>query len=146
MPARIVNRGQSPAAPISPPAQLRFAAWDSFQAGMMKNHPKTQFFPLCDLHHLPMRRVMLEESASEESQSFHQCERRDCHRIFRDGHGYSDFADGQFDVSRMASRQCPTCGGTLYLAEVDRARKSETWECAEIECKYIEDVPSPSSR
>ena len=93
-----------------------------------------------------MRRVMLEESASDEGRSFHQCERRDCHRIFRDGYGYSDFADGEFDASRVSSRMCPTCGGTLYLAEVDHALKVETWECAEMECDYTEDILSPSSR
>jgi len=112
----------------------------------MNHHPKMSFFPLCDLHHGPMRRVMLEESASEETQSFHQCVRRDCHRIFRDGHGYSDFADGQFDATRASSRECPICGGTLYLAEVDRALKVESWECAEVQCVYTEDVASPSSR
>jgi hypothetical protein len=112
----------------------------------MNHHPKMKFFPLCDLHHCPMRRVMLEESPSVEPQSFHQCERRDCHRIFREGHGYSDFADGQFDGSRSSSRECPICRGTLYLAEVNRALKVETWECAEIVCGFSEDVPSPSSR
>ncbi len=112
----------------------------------MNNHPKVKFFPLCDLHHGPMRRVMLEAAASEESPSFHECERRDCGRIFRDGQGYSDFVDGQFDASRLSFRECPTCGGTLYLAEVDQAQKVETWECAEMECNYSEDVPSPSSR
>jgi hypothetical protein len=110
------------------------------------HHPKTRFSPLCDLHHCPMRRVMLEESSSEETRSFHQCERRDCDRIFRDGYGYSDFAGGQFDASRISSRECPLCAGTLYLAEVDRVRKIETWDCAEIECDYTEDVFSPSSR
>lgn len=112
----------------------------------MKHHPKMHFSPLCDLHHCPMRRVMVEGAESEESQSFHQCERRDCSRIFRDGHGYSDFADGLFDASRFSSRECRLCGGTLYLAEVDGARKVETWECAEIECVYTEDAVSPSSR
>jgi len=112
----------------------------------MYHHPKMTFFPLCDLHHCPMRHVMLEGSASNENQSFHQCERRDCKRVFRDGNGYSDFADGQFDVSRPSSRACPICGGTLYLAEVDRVLKVETWECAELECKFTEDVPSPASR
>jgi len=112
----------------------------------MNYHPKTKFFPLCDLHHVPMRRVMLEGSPSEETQSLHQCERRDCNRIFRDGYGYSDFADGHFDVSRVSSRKCPVCAGTLYLAEVDHVRKIETWDCAEIECDYTEDVSSPSSR
>jgi ssDNA-binding Zn-finger/Zn-ribbon topoisomerase 1 len=112
----------------------------------MNSHPKTRFFPLCDLHHCPMQRVMLEGSASDETQSFHQCERRDCHRIFRDGHGYSDFADGQFDASRLSFRECPICRGTLYLAEVERALKVETWECAEVACDYSEDVPSPSTR
>ena len=112
----------------------------------MNNYPKMKFFPLCDLHHCPMRRVMLEESASVETQSFHQCERRDCDRIFRDGHGYSDFAQGRFDGSRSSSQGCPICGGTLYLAEVDNSRKVETWECAETECSHTADVPSPSSR
>lgn len=84
--------------------------------------------------------------ASEESQSLHQCGRRDCHRIFRDGLGYSDFADGQFDASRSSSRECPICGGTLYLADVDHALKVETWECAEIACSHAEDDPSPPSR
>jgi hypothetical protein len=112
----------------------------------MDPHPKMNFSPLCDLHHCPMRRVMLEGSASEVTQSIHQCERRDCHRIFRDGYGYSDFAEGQFDASRLSSWVCRLCGGTLYLAEVDRTLKVETWECAEIECNYSEDVPSPASR
>jgi hypothetical protein len=112
----------------------------------MNNYQEMKFFPLCDLHHCQMRRVMLEESASGESQSFHQCERRDCDRIFRDGHGYSDFVAGRFDGSRPSSRVCPVCGGTLYLADVDRARKVETWECARMECVHTEDAPSPSSR
>lgn len=112
----------------------------------MHHHPKARFSPLCDLHHCPMRRVMLEGSAPEENQSFHQCERRDCNRIFRDGYGYSDFAAGQFDAVRVSSRVCPSCGGTLYLAEVDHLLKVETWECAEIDCDYTEDAPSPSAR
>lgn len=112
----------------------------------MDHHPKSKFFPLCDLHHCPMQHVMLDGSASEATQSFHRCERRDCHRIFRDGQGYADFVDGQFDASRVSSRECPICAGTLYLAEVDRALKVETWECAETECDYSEDILSPSSR
>jgi len=112
----------------------------------MHHRPKINFFPLCDLHHCPMPRLMLDESAADASQSFHQCQRRDCRRIFRGGLGYSDFADGQFDTSRSSSRECPTCGGTLYLAQVNRALKVETWECAELECDFSEDVPSPSSR
>jgi hypothetical protein len=112
----------------------------------MSNHPKIRFFPLCDLHHSPMRRVMLPGAQSENTGSFHQCERRDCNRIFRDGHGYSDFIRGAFDPSRTASRICPSCRATLYLAEVDHIRKVETWDCAEIDCPYSEDSPSPSSR
>jgi hypothetical protein len=112
----------------------------------MNNHPKMLFFPLCDLHHHPMRRVMLEGSASAETQSFHQCERRDCNRVFRDGHGYSDFAGGRFDVSRLSFRECSLCGGTLFLADVDQAQKVETWECARTECSHAEEVISPSSR
>jgi ssDNA-binding Zn-finger/Zn-ribbon topoisomerase 1 len=104
------------------------------------------FSPLCDLHNCPMRRVMLEQNAPQETQSFHQCERRDCHRIFRDGHGYSDFAAGHFDATRVSSRKCPYCGGTLYLSEVDSALKLETWECAEMACDYSVDLPSPASR
>jgi ssDNA-binding Zn-finger/Zn-ribbon topoisomerase 1 len=112
----------------------------------MNIHPKMNFNPLCDLHHSPMRRVMLEGSATEGTESFHQCQRRDCNRVFRDGYGYSDFGGGEFDASRVSSRQCPTCGGTLYLAEVDHTRKIETWDCAETECDYTEDVASPSGR
>jgi hypothetical protein len=112
----------------------------------MDNYRKMRFFPLCDLHHCPMRRVMLEESASDKTQSFHQCERRDCNRVFRDGSGYSDFTDGRFDGSRSSSRACPICEGTLYLAEVNHTRKVETWECAETKCEHSEDVSSPSSR
>jgi hypothetical protein len=112
----------------------------------MNHHPKMKFFPLCDLHHCPMRRILVEESASSDDRSFHQCERRDCNRIFRDGYGYSDFEGGQFDASRLSSRECPTCGGTLYLAEVAHVLKVESWECAEIECDYTEDIRSPSSR
>ena len=89
---------------------------------------------------------MVEVPASEKTQSFHQCERRDCQRIFRDGDGYSDYADGRFDASRVSSRDCPICGGTLYLREVDNTFKVETWDCAEIDCDYTEDDPSPSSR
>jgi hypothetical protein len=119
---------------------------DFYRGGTMDHHPKMTFFPLCDLHHCPMRRVMLEGSPSEETQSLHQCERRDCHRIFRDGYGYSDFAEGQLDPSRSSARECPLCGGTLYLAEVNRVLKVETWECAETECDYTKDSFSPSSR
>jgi hypothetical protein len=112
----------------------------------MNHHPKSRFSPLCDLHHCPMRHVMLDESPAEATQSLHQCERRDCNRIFRHGSGYSDFADGQFDASRSSSRECPICAGALYLAEVNQALKAETWECAEMECDYTEDILSPASR
>src|ERR1700761_3304775 len=112
----------------------------------MSHHPKTNFSPLCDLHHSPMRRVMLEQSAADDSRSLHQCERRDCSRIFRDGYGYSDFGNGIFDVTRVSSRACPVCAGTLYLADVDHGRKIETWDCAEMNCDYTEDLSSPSSR
>ncbi len=101
----------------------------------MKNDPKIQFSPLCDLHHSPMQRVMLEASAANGAQTFHQCERRDCDRIFRDGNGYSDFSDSEFDGARSSSRECPLCGATLCLGEVDRTQKIETWECTEIICE-----------
>lgn len=112
----------------------------------MNHHSKAEFSPLCDLHHCPMRRVMLEESPAEATQSFHQCERRDCNRVFCDALGYSDFVAGHFDASRTSSRQCPICEGTLYLADVDHVMKVETWDCAEMECNYSEDISSPSSR
>lgn len=89
---------------------------------------------------------MLEEAVSDETRSLYQCERRDCHRIFRVAYGYSDFDGGQFDASRESSRLCPTCGGTLYLANVDHTLKVETWECARAECDYSEETRSPSSR
>jgi hypothetical protein len=112
----------------------------------MNDHPKISFSPLCDLHHCPMRHVMLEEPASEEARSFHQCERRDCSRIYRDSHGYLDFIEGEFDASRSSSRKCPICTGRLYLAEVDQVLKVETWECPEMECDYTEGILSPASR
>ena len=112
----------------------------------MSNHPKTMFFPLCDLHDSPMRRLMLEETESEDAQSFHQCDRSGCSRIFRDSFGYSDFADGHFDTSRATVRLCPVCGDALYLAEVDHLKKIEIWECPGDDCNYNEEGPSPSSR
>jgi ssDNA-binding Zn-finger/Zn-ribbon topoisomerase 1 len=112
----------------------------------MDHRPKVCFFPLCDLHHSPMRRVMLEGTAAEETQSFHQCERPNCDRIFRDGLGYSDFAEGRFDASRLSARKCPHCGATLYLSEVDHALKVETWVCTAAGCDSSEGVRSPSSR
>ncbi len=112
----------------------------------MKSDPNPQFSPLCDLHHSPMRRVTHQGPASEDAQSFHRCERRDCCRVFRDGYGYSDFTDGQFDPARSSSRKCSTCGATLYLAEVNHVLKVETWECTRSECDYTEDVFSPASR
>ncbi len=112
----------------------------------MSKHPKAEFFPMCDLHHSPMRRVMLEGPEAEAMECFHQCERRDCSRIYRSGHGYADFEGGIFDQSRASSRNCPVCGATLYLAEVNRTLKVETWECTEVGCTFSEDDPSPSSR
>jgi hypothetical protein len=112
----------------------------------MNHHPKKEISPLCDLHHRPMRRVMLEGSPLQEAQSFHQCERRDCERIFRNSHGYSDYAAGQFDASRISSRECSLCGGTLYLSDVNQTLKFETWECAKVDCDHTEEVPPPSSR
>lgn len=106
---------------------------------------RQQFSPLCDLHHTPMRRVMLEEDA-EAVRSYHACERRDCSRVFRDSIGYSDLVEGEFDESRVSARRCPVCGGILYLADVDHGRKIETWECPQRECAFCEDVPSPSAQ
>jgi|SRR5579862_875222 len=106
---------------------------------------KQQFSPLCDVHHVPMRRVMLEED-SDDVRSYHACERRDCTRIFRDSNGYSDRTEGQFDGSRASTRTCPRCGATLYLAEVDRSQKVEIWECPQKECNFSEEYPSPSAR
>lgn len=89
---------------------------------------------------------MLERPELEDSQSFHQCQRSGCSRIFRDGYGYSDFANGHLDDSRVSSRTCPTCGAKLYLAEVDHARKVETWECAGKDCDFNREDFSPASR
>lgn len=112
----------------------------------MNNPLRTVFFPLCDLHDSPMRRLMREETESEDPQSFHQCERSGCSRIFRNGDGYLDFVDGQFDISRASVRDCPACGAALYLAEVDHLKKIEVWECPGADCDHNEERPSPSSR
>ena len=106
---------------------------------------RPQFSPLCDLHHTPMRRMMLEED-SEEIRSYHGCERRECTRVFRDSWGYSDWTDGRFDETRASVRNCPACGTVLYLAEVDQSRKIETWECPRTGCEFCEEFPSPAAR
>jgi hypothetical protein len=106
---------------------------------------RQSFSPLCDLHHGSMRRVMV-EGDSEEVRSYHACERRDCTRIFRDLDGYTDLLEGDFDDARASQRVCPRCGAILYLAEVDRSQKIETWECTRGECNFSEDVTSPSAR
>ncbi|HKR27071.1 MAG TPA: hypothetical protein VJS11_06435 [Acidobacteriaceae bacterium] len=106
---------------------------------------KLRFFPLCDLHHTPMRRMMLEEYR-DEVRTFHGCDRRDCSRVFREASGYVDWIDGEFDESRASLRRCPTCGAILYLAEVDQSRKIETWECAQVDCGHSEEFASPSAR
>jgi predicted RNA-binding Zn-ribbon protein involved in translation (DUF1610 family) len=106
---------------------------------------RQQFSPLCDLHHVSMRRVMLEED-SEEVRTYHACERRDCTRIFRDSDGYTDLIQGGFDDSRGSARICPNCGAVIYLAEVDHARKLETWECPQKECDFSEECASASAR
>ena len=106
---------------------------------------RQQFSPLCDLHHVSMRRVMLEED-SEEVRTYHACERRDCTRIFRDSDGYTDLIQGGFDPSRASVRACPRCGAILYLAEVNRSRKIETWECPQKECTFSEECASPSAQ
>ena len=106
---------------------------------------RQQFSPLCDLHHVSMRRVVLEED-SEEVRTYHACERRDCTRIFRDIDGYTDMIRGGFYDSRASLRTCPRCGAVLYLADVDRSQKIETWECPRKECDFSEDCASPSAR
>jgi hypothetical protein len=106
---------------------------------------RPEFYPLCDLHHTFMRRMMLEED-SEEIRSRHRCERRDCTRVFRDSSGYADWVNGGFDQSRALVRNCPACAAILYLAEVNESRKIETWECTRAGCDFTEDVPSPSAR
>ena len=106
---------------------------------------RQQFSPLCDLHHVSMRRVMLEED-SEEVRSYHACERRDCTRVFRDSDGYTDLIPGGFDDSRSTVRTCPQCGAVLYLAEVNHSQKTETWECPQKDCNFSEECASPSVR
>ncbi len=103
-----------------------------------------QFSPLCDLHHVSMKHVMLEED-SDEVRTFHACRRRDCTRVF-DANGYSDRAEGEFDATRASVRRCPRCGAAEYLAEVEHSRKIETWECSQAGCDYSEDSPTPSGR
>lgn len=92
-----------------------------------------------------MRRVML-QGDGEQVRSCHVCQRRDCTRIFRASNGYSDHIDGAFDLSRATALTCPRCGAVLYLAEVDRAKKLEIWECPQRECDFSEESPSPSAR
>lgn len=111
----------------------------------MDRQIKQEFWPLCDLHHAPMRRVMLEED-SNQTRSYHACERPDCTRVFRAAEGYSDIAEGEFDESRNASRTCSACGAMLYLAEVNHCLKLETWECSRAGCEASEEIPSPASR
>lgn len=106
---------------------------------------KEQFAPLCDLHHTPMQRRMLEEDTPD-IRSFHACGRSNCTRVFREGGGYSDWVDGAFDEDRSNVRPCPTCTTPLYLAAVDHVRKVETWECPQSECEFDEDAASPSGR
>jgi len=106
---------------------------------------RQQFAPLCDLHHTSMERMMLEEDA-EEIRSFHACGRRDCTRVFRDSVGFLDFVEGVFDDSRSSIQRCPHCGSVLYLAEVNRSRKIETWECPQAGCDFSRDHLSPSGQ
>jgi len=106
---------------------------------------RQRFSPLCDLHHVSMRRVMLEED-TEEVRTYHACGRRDCTRIFRDFDGYTDLTQGGFDDSRASVRTCPLCGAVIYLAEVDHSQKVETWECPQEECSFSEECTSPSAR
>ena len=88
---------------------------------------------------------MLEEE-SEEVRTYHACERQGCTRVFRDSTGYSDWIDGEFDDSRASMRMCPLCGAVLYLADVNRSRKAETWDCPRNECDFSQEYPSPSAR
>jgi|SRR5579862_8816781 len=104
-----------------------------------------EFWPLCDVHHTCMQRMMLEED-SEEVRSYHACERGDCTRIFRHSVGYLDRTEGDFDDSRAAVRRCPSCGDALYLAEVDHHRKLEIWECSRPGCVFSEEYPSPAAQ
>jgi predicted RNA-binding Zn-ribbon protein involved in translation (DUF1610 family) len=106
---------------------------------------KQQFSPLCDLHHVSMRRVMLEEDR-ERVRSLHACVRRDCTRVFRDADGYSDWTEGALDKSRASVRTCPKCGAVLYLAEVNQSRKIETWECPQIDCDFSGESSAPAAR
>ena len=103
-----------------------------------------QFSPLCDLHHVSMKHVMLEED-SVEVRSFYACQRHDCTRVFI-ANGYSDRTEGEFDDVRASVRRCPRCGSALYLSEVEQLKKIETWECSQGECNYSEESRSPSGR
>lgn len=112
---------------------------------MLPMTSRQQFSPLCDLHHVSMRRVM-REGDPEETRSYHACIRRDCTRVFRHRDGYSDWTEGKFDGSRASVRKCPTCGAATFLAEVNQIRKIETWECSQKDCDFLEEYSSPSGR
>jgi hypothetical protein len=103
-----------------------------------------QFSPLCDVHHVSMRHVMLEQD-SEEVRNFHACQRHDCTRVF-DSNGYSDRTEGEFDDVRASVHRCPRCRSALYLAEVEQLKKIETWECSQADCDYSEESRTPSGR
>jgi hypothetical protein len=104
-----------------------------------------QFWPLRDLHHTRMQRMMLEED-SEEIRTYYACARRDCSRVFRDSVGYTDWIEGEFDDARAAIGRCPSSGDALYLAEVDSHRRVEIWECSGPGCKFSEESPSPAAQ
>lgn len=87
---------------------------------------------------------MLEEDLAEIS-SYHICGRRGCTRAFCDSIGDLDFFEGQFDNSRPSVQKCPQCQSVLYLAEADRSKKIETWEC-QTDCDFSEEHSSPSAR
>ncbi|KAA6455966.1 hypothetical protein DYQ86_26130 [Acidobacteria bacterium AB60] len=106
---------------------------------------RKQFAPLCDLHHTAMDRKMIEEDG-EEIRSFHACRRPDCTRVFRDALGYLDRIEGEFDESRASLQRCPLCDSVLFLAEVDHARKLETWDCPQSACPFSAENASPSAR
>jgi hypothetical protein len=106
---------------------------------------RQQFFPLCDVHHTSMQRMMLEED-SQDVRSYHACDRPGCTRIFRPSTGYSDITEGEFDESRGSVKVCPRCGSGLYVAEADHALKTEIWECPEAGCEYSAEHRSPSAR
>jgi hypothetical protein len=65
-----------------------------------------QFYPLCDLHHLPMRRVTLEESAKTISR--------------KDANTVQKLPDISIEVIRMLGRECSSMKSSAKVSLLAR--------------------------